>query len=472
MPDGSRRLSDAAKALDERSVGGVRTDDETLVAMSRDFGGLVERRPRVVVRPEHVEGVLETLLVAKEHGLGVTTRGSGHSQSGQCLGGGIVLDMRGLDRIIDCDVEAGRIDVHAGATWWSLIDRATECGALPAGLTHVPNPTVGGTLSIGGVGAESFRRGAQVNGVLELEVATPDGNVRRCSPALNAELFDCARSGLGQCGIILRAVYPIRPSRPRVRCLCLLYRDAERFVRDIERVAMDGRAEFVTGTLEPDPDRPGSALSLVLGKEYASEAEIDEASLCADLGFMRRLPPSDVPVWNRDGVPGHLFFRRYDPPPGELPLHPWVDHLFSLDGAVGPLEQMLAGRVLPLRFGTSAVIPVARSGTPAPLLVTPPGNSLMIGLGVFPAVSSELRDPMTSIMVEHSAAWCEAGGVRYLSGFLDFRRPRDWALHFRHRWDWFRERKRRFDPDGLLNPGVVAWDDSEPVVSGGASRPG
>lgn len=472
MSDELRRLRDAVRALRTNGAGLVRSDGETLDAMSRDFGGLVRRRPRVVVRPERVEGVVETLRVAKEHGLGVTTRGTGHSQSGQCLGDALVLDTRSLNRVIDCSLEAGRIDLQGGATWWSAIDRAVECGGLPAGLTHVPNPTVGGTLSVAGVGAESFRRGAQVNSVLELEVVTADGRVRRCSPVRERELFDCMRAGLGQCGVIVGAAYPIRPSQPRVRCACFLYRSAERFVRDIQQVAADGRAEFVTGTVEPDPEQPadGPVLLLMLGKEYTHPDELDAACLSAGLGFERELAPSDASIWDKSGVPGHLFFRRYDAPAGELPAHPWVDHLFNPDAAVGALEHMLAGRVLPLRFGTSMVIAVARSGTPAPLLATPAGDSLMIGIGIFPVVSPALRETVASMMLEHSAAWCAAGGVRYLSGFLGFQRESDWAAHFGDRWAWFREQKRRFDPDGLLNPGVIAWDAAGEV--GDAPRPG
>ena len=49
-----------------------------------------------------------------------------------------------------------------------------------------------------------------------------------------------------------------------------------------------------------------------------------------------------------------------------------------------------------------------------------------------------------------------AGAKRYLSGFIEFDRPR-WKQHFGTRWDELCRLKRTYDPDGILNPGFIDY---------------
>ena len=65
--------------------------------------------------------------------------------------------------------------------------------------------TVGGTLSVGGMGETSYRLGAQVDHVLELGIVTGAGEFVTCSAERNSELFRMVLAGVGQCGIIVRA---------------------------------------------------------------------------------------------------------------------------------------------------------------------------------------------------------------------------------------------------------------------------
>ena len=54
------------------------------------------------------------------------------------------------------------------------------------------------------------------------------------------------------------------------------------------------------------------------------------------------------------------------------------------------------------------------------------------------------------------------GGKRYLSGYVEFDEE-DWRAHFGPEWEFFQTAKRRYDPDGILNPGFV------PLVTGAAA---
>src|SRR5213593_371339 len=79
--------------------GQVLTDDSAREAASTDFGRLVVRKPAAVVRPRSAEDVARVVKFAASRGLGVATRGAGHSQTGQSLSEHIVLDMTSLDQV-------------------------------------------------------------------------------------------------------------------------------------------------------------------------------------------------------------------------------------------------------------------------------------------------------------------------------------------------------------------------------------
>ena len=53
---------------------------------------------------------------------------------------------------------------------------------MPPVLPDYIGQTVGGTLSVGGIGAMSFRAGAQIDHVVELLAVTGEGRIVRCSP--------------------------------------------------------------------------------------------------------------------------------------------------------------------------------------------------------------------------------------------------------------------------------------------------
>jgi cytokinin dehydrogenase len=391
----------------------------------------------------------------------VSVRGSGHSQSGQCLSeGSIVLDMRGLSGVrID---SAARVALaEAGATWRQVVDGAFAEGLLPRGLTLVTDTTVGGTLSVAGVGGESFRVGAQVNNVLWLDVAMLDGRIVRASPEENREIFDCVRGGLGQCGVILRAAYPLRTCKPRLRSYFFAYRDAAACVADLVTLHAEPRTELVLGFLTPAPGK-GLTILLALGKEFETVEDLADDAVRAGLQYAEELPSKDTALWDKSGIPGHLFFRMHTGSfwnEGRAPetAHPWVDHLFTPDATVALLGELLSNPPAPLRMGTCGLIPVAVTGHRAPLFARPPTEGLMIGLGMFPSVPALLKEESRGIMSAYSRRCCDAGGKRYLSGFVDFDTEDAWAGHFGSVWPWFHEMKDRYDPRGLLNPGFLTW---------------
>lgn len=435
--------------------GSVSVEPADLERVATDFGGCVRRVPSVLVCASSDEDVLGTVEVARRWGAPVVMRGAGHSQSGQGLAqGGIALDLTALTGV-QCNAEQGVVIARGGTRWKTIVDAAHEQGALPVGLTLVTDTTIGGTLSMGGVGAEAFRVGAQVQNVQSMDVATMDGRIVTCSADRERDLFDAVRSGLGQFGVILRASYPVRPKLANVRAHHLLYLDAHRYVEDWLQLVRTPRCQFATGNFVPHEGR--WALLLTLGVEFDIRPKGD---VLEGLRYDELRPSIDSPVWNPSGTPGHGFFRQYVPPPrpwSGRTVHPWVDHSLSVERAADVFERILA-REMVLRMSTNCILAInPAAGVPAPLFALPEGEGPFLGAGIFPALPAQMADLGVAMMSAYSKEVDAAGGKRYLSGYLDLTAD-EWASHYGMAFGRLRAWKSRFDPDGLLNPDVIRLD--------------
>src|SRR5215212_7611849 len=73
-------------------------------------------RPDVVVCPRTEEQVAEVLAIADEHRAPVVAWGGGSGTQGGCLPirGGIVVDLRGLDEIVEIDERSLTVTAQAG----------------------------------------------------------------------------------------------------------------------------------------------------------------------------------------------------------------------------------------------------------------------------------------------------------------------------------------------------------------------
>src|SRR5262249_26331156 len=126
--------------------------------------------------------------------------------------GGIVIDSRALSAVHGPTAEG--VDVEPGAFWGDVAAATLPKGVSPrVYLSNCTAVTVGGTLSVGGIGHTSNHYGPQVGNVTELDVVTGDGRFVTCSPDRESELFNMVLAGVGQCGIIVRVRIPLVPGR-------------------------------------------------------------------------------------------------------------------------------------------------------------------------------------------------------------------------------------------------------------------
>ncbi len=159
-----------------------------------------------VHRPTSADEVASLLAAAGSDGRSVALRGAGRSYGDAAtLGSGTVLDMTACAGIRSFSETTGVIDVDAGVTIEQLWRHCAPKGYWPSVVPGTMRPTVGGCLAMNVHGKNQFSVGGFGEYVEELEVAFPDGSVRRLDPERDERLFHSVIGGLGLLGVVTGA---------------------------------------------------------------------------------------------------------------------------------------------------------------------------------------------------------------------------------------------------------------------------
>jgi FAD/FMN-containing dehydrogenase len=153
--------------------------------------------------PIHTTEEIEAAFqLAKRLGLTVTARGTGISYNDVSLnGGGIVLDLRGMNRILEWDPASGVVRCEAGVTLEDLWKRVEPDGWWPPVVSGTMKTTLGGCLAANIHGKNNFQAGTIGEHVTEFTAMLPTGALVTCSPQKNADLFYAMIGGLGMLGV-------------------------------------------------------------------------------------------------------------------------------------------------------------------------------------------------------------------------------------------------------------------------------
>ncbi|MEV7890140.1 FAD-binding and (Fe-S)-binding domain-containing protein [Streptomyces sp. NPDC002817] len=173
-------MTDLEAALREAVQGDVRFDVTSRALTTMDASNY-RRVPLGVVAPRHADDVAAVLAVCREHAVPVVARGGGTSIAGQATGAGVVLDFtRHMNRLLSLDPLTRTAVVQPGL----VLDRLQEAAA-PHGLRFGPDPsthsrcTLGGMIGNNSCGSHSVAWGTTADSVRELDVVTARGRRSR-----------------------------------------------------------------------------------------------------------------------------------------------------------------------------------------------------------------------------------------------------------------------------------------------------
>ena len=152
-------------------------------AYSRNVDLVLQGVPDIVIRPKDAQEISEILKIANEENIAVIPRGGGDCEFGgsKPIGdGGIVLETKRMNRVINLDQDNLIVTVESGISWGKLNEYLchfglyTGCMGPGSGMTAA----VGGGIShhsVGGGGCAKY--GACTNQLVSLEVVLPTGEI-------------------------------------------------------------------------------------------------------------------------------------------------------------------------------------------------------------------------------------------------------------------------------------------------------
>lgn len=153
-------------------------------------------------RPTTSEQIGEIFQFAKKNGLSVTLRGAGRSYNDAALnGGGIVMDIQDMNRILEWNPSTGVIKAEPGVTLQKLWQHVLPDGWWPPVVSGTMYTTLGGCLGMNIHGKNNYKMGTIGEHVIELTALLPTGAEVTCSPSHNADLFYALISGMGMLGV-------------------------------------------------------------------------------------------------------------------------------------------------------------------------------------------------------------------------------------------------------------------------------
>ena len=125
-------------------------------------------------------------------------------------GGGVILTER-LSRLLAFDPESAWIECEAGLSLRSLLAFLVPRGFFLPVVPGTQFVTVGGAIAADVHGKNQHLDGTIGRHVLEMRLMVPSGEVLRCAPDENADVFDATVGGMGLTGTVVSARLKLLP---------------------------------------------------------------------------------------------------------------------------------------------------------------------------------------------------------------------------------------------------------------------
>lgn len=424
-------------------------------AAADDFGHIVHRTPWVVLVPGSTLDIALAVHFARAHGLKVAAArgiGESHSTYGQAqVEAGIVIDMSALNTIHEINADNALVD--AGVRWHELLAQTLPLGKSPPVLTDFIELSIGGTLSVGGIGGQACHHGFQVDNVLELWAITGMGHLVHCSPSHRPDLFESLLSGYGQFGIIVKARVKLVDVPSMVRVYKAIYTDIGTFTADQMMLADDGRFNYLEGFANPAA-AGGWEYELEVAAYYSPGSPPDDTALLSGLSYN----PGTVSIADQSYAD---FANRLAPVLAFLQSigvwgfpHPWTDMFVPGSSAASFIGNTLAQTPPSEVNGPVLVYPWRTERSSTPFLMLPDDEHTFL-FSILRTAVPPTPENAAYLVGRNRLIYDELvaiAGKRYPIGSLDVTQA-DWQTHFGASWGAFAAAKAAHDPQHVLAPG-------------------
>ena len=445
----------------------VKTDLIERLCYSRDLS-VHEAVPEVIVFATSTEEVAKIMSLANKEKIPVTPRGSGTSAVGGALAakGGILLDLSRMDRILEIDKENG----------YAVVEPGVICNNLNAALapTHFfpPDPgsanlaSLGGMVSTNASGNRALKYGTTKHYVLGLEVVLADGRTIHTGSVLGktssgydlTHLFANAEGTLGIITKIILKVLPIPEYTAFAEARFSSTLDAGKAVREILTSAIALSSCEILDKVTIDvvnkamglniPDYVGCLLFIEIdGNKKAVQENIEKINkICkANNGIENKWeddPANRLKMWAaRQGIVASLSKVKRGSRMQSIMDDPGIP-ITKIPEAIMEIQKISEKHHIPINtFGHIG------DGNIHPIIICDPRNKEQ--WNIIREVSKDLIDLTIrlggTLTAEHGTGMAKSPYIKKELG---------------ETLEVMKEIKKALDPNNILNPGKMGFDDS------------
>jgi alkyldihydroxyacetonephosphate synthase len=424
--------------------------------------------PSVIVQPASTAEISRVLRIADDARIPVVPWGGGSGTQGGALPihGGLVLDTKRLDRILEINetsmyvrAEAG---VNGGTLEWALNDRGLTLPHYPASANCA---TLGGYLAPRGSGTISTKYGKAEDLVMNMEVVLAGGRVFRTPLVPNhASGPDFMRLFLGSegtFGVITEATMRV-VKLPEARLLrAVLFRDVGAGLEAGRRMMLQRLDPLVIRMYDPHSTR--SLVKRVLGyeldgaymifgfdgwPEIAAAQEARAIRICDELGA-RDLGREPGERWW-----AHRYDFYYPPHTLHLPaLYGTIETVSTFDR----IEAIYRAKKAAIEgtFGSIGVEYIGHFSHWFPWGASLYDRFLLHQAPSDPHEAQQLHDRIWDVAVRTSL---ENGGMINEHHGVGLKLSRFMRAQYGPAWPVLESIKHALDPHGIMNPGKVGFE--------------
>ncbi|MFI2613174.1 FAD-binding protein [Kitasatospora sp. NPDC018619] len=438
--------------------GTLTTNPATTTTYAHDFGRLTTNPPYAVLNPAGPHDIAAIINYARRNNLKVAMNGQSgtgndlesHSNYGQAgVAGGIAINARALNRIHTITPTNATVD--AGVTWAQLTDAALTHNLTPPCLTDYLHLSIGGTISIGGIGSTVHKHGLQADTVEAIEIVTGTGRILTATPTRNPDLFHTALAGAGQVGIITRATLKLVPAPTRALVLTLTYTDQHTFLTDQQTILNDGRFPSQIGEILIQPNGQPPTYKIEAVAHYTTTPP-NPTTLLTGLNPTTTQTTDTTYrdyTYRADTFADTIKNLGYWNSP-----KPWLSLFLPATTTPTFLNEALP-QLTPDDIGPGLLLcyPFPTNKITHPLAITPnEPTTYLFDLLAFPHPTTNPQPALTRNRNLYNRA-TQLGAKRYLVGAIPHMTPTDWQHHYGPHYTTLTNAKNTYDPTHTLTPG-------------------
>jgi len=257
FPRASRLPSTFLKEV-EKIIGStdLKTSESELVAHSRDYWllpqvwfakGKIPALPEAVVYPENTEEVAEIVRLSAKHNVPLVPYGGGTGVVGGAvpLSGGLVLDLKKMNKILEVNDKSLLVKVQTGINGWRYEEALNRLGYTGGHIPQsLPSSTVGGWIACRAAGQFSTKYGKIEDLVVSVEAVMPDGKVVKSKTvprsSTGPRLEQLLLGSEGVLGIITEATLRIFPFPKKRILLSFAFEEVKRPLEAVRKILRRG----------------------------------------------------------------------------------------------------------------------------------------------------------------------------------------------------------------------------------------